>query len=279
MPTQWKSITVFLDDTVQGEHIGAHAARVATAHRSHLAAVYGLVHAVHASMSFARGSDAIKDTILRLEAHDAQALLGASDHLRRIADGHDVVAEFRVLWKDWTSDEALFHALHTDLVILSAGSTALPPQWSPERIVLDAGVPVLLVSPAWTGSIGRRVLLAWNGSRESRRAIVDALPFLAAADNVTVLTVDADERPAAHGEEPGADIARYLLRHGIAVDVHQAASRGVGIADVITQTALDRDCDLVVIGAYSHSRRAELLFGGVTRTLLGQAGLPVFVSR
>ena len=128
-------------------------------------------------------------------------------------------------------------------------------------------------------AIGSKVLVAWNASREARGAIADAMPFLSAAQSVTVLVVDPAKSAYKHGEEPGADIALYLARHGAHVDVEQATSERSPIAKVILSRALDRGKDLIVFGAYSHARWAESIFGGVTRTLLTQMSVPVLASR
>jgi len=96
---------------------------------------------------------------------------------------------------------------------------------------------------------------------------------------VTLLVVDSDKRARRHGEEPGADIALYLARHGAQVEVAQVSSRGSPVADIILSYAADHGADLIVIGAYSHARSIEMVFGGVTRTLLKQAPIPVLMSR
>jgi nucleotide-binding universal stress UspA family protein len=96
---------------------------------------------------------------------------------------------------------------------------------------------------------------------------------------VTILVVDPDKRADRHGEEPGADIALHLARHGAHVDVERVSSHGSPVADVILTYAADHGMDLIVIGAYSHARSVEVVFGGVTRTLLKQALIPVLISR
>ena len=156
----------------------------------------------------------------------------------------------------------------------------LPKGWSSERLLMASGVPVLIIPDGWKSeTIGNNILFGWNASREARRAMADAMPFLSAAQSVTVLVVDPGKRADEHGEEPGADIALCLARHGAHVDVEQARSDGSPIGEVILSRAVGRGVDLIVIGAYSYPRWAEIIFGGVTRTLLTQLPVPVLASR
>src|SRR3981189_2747654 len=102
---------------------------------------------------------------------------------------------------------------------------------SPEKLLLSSGAPILVIRSGWKSEpIGNKILVGWNASREARRAIADALPFLVAAASVTLLVVDSNKRADRHGEEPGADIALYLARHGAHVEVERVASRGSSVA-------------------------------------------------
>ncbi len=162
----------------------------------------------------------------------------------------------------------------------AATSQELKGYASPEKLLLASGSPVLVIPSGWKSeSIGNKILVGWNASREARRAVADALPFLVAASSVTLLVVDSEERAGRHGEEPGADIALYLARHGARVEVEQVLSKGTPVADIILSFARDHGMDLIVIGAYSHARSVEMLFGGVTRTLLKLAPVPLLMSR
>ena len=135
-----------------------------------------------------------------------------------------------------------------------------------------------MIKAAKGETIGSRILVGWNATREARRAISDSLNFLVTAKSVTVLVIDPASRHR-HGDEPGADIAIQLARHGAHVDVEQVRSSGIPVAQVILCYALKRASDLLVIGAYSHARLKEILLGGVTRTLLAQMPVPVLISR
>jgi nucleotide-binding universal stress UspA family protein len=120
--------------------------------------------------------------------------------------------------------------------------------------------------------------VAWNARREAIRAEADALPLLVKAEAVEVLVVD-HERHAGHGPEPGADIARHMARHGAQVEVRRLSSGGEDVGRLLLSQAAAFRADLLVMGAYGQSRLSEWMFGGVTRTVLREAGIPVLMSR
>jgi nucleotide-binding universal stress UspA family protein len=121
-------------------------------------------------------------------------------------------------------------------------------------------------------------LVGWNASREAARAIHDALPFLVAARQVVVATVDAAPRPGGHGEAPGFDLAAHLARHGVYVELRNVDGLGRTDGRALLDEAEAIAADMIVIGAYGRSRAEEMLFGGVTRELLRDASVPVFLS-
>jgi nucleotide-binding universal stress UspA family protein len=149
-----------------------------------------------------------------------------------------------------------------------------------EHIVLSAGRPVLLVPSAGSfKTIGRHVLIAWDGSREATRAIHDAMPFLAHAANVTLLTVNATRGEPLRYRIPGADIALTVARHGVKVDVREViVDSDASVGDVLLSEAADSACDMIVMGAYAHSRLHEVILGGATRTILESMTVPVLTS-
>ena len=121
--------------------------------------------------------------------------------------------------------------------------------------------------------------MAWNATRESIRAVADALPLLEEADAVEVLVVDHQRRPEGHGQEPGADIARHLARHGAHVEIRRMSSAGEDVGGLLLSEAAAFGADLLVMGAYGHTHLREWMFGSVTRTVLYGASLPVLMSR
>ena len=191
-------------------------------------------------------------------------------------------AEWRMVDAGAESDPAL-HARYADLTILGQldpdrGDSDLI-RARPEHVTLASGRPILVVPYAGRyETVGRRVLIGWSATREAARAVNDAMPLLAGAEIVTVLTIDAREGPDAHGELPGADISLHLARHGVKAEIERTVSAGISAGDVLLSRAADLGADLLVIGAYGHSRVRELLLGGVTRSILQSMTLPVLMS-
>ena len=146
----------------------------------------------------------------------------------------------------------------------------------PEHIVLNSGRPVLIVPCVGEfGSVGKRVLISWDASREATRAINDAIPLLKRADIVQIAVFNAGAKP--FGDQPGHDIALYLARHGITVEVLE--NRNVpNVGRAILSLVTELSSDLLVMGCYGHSRIREKLLGGVTRTVLENMIVPVLMS-
>jgi nucleotide-binding universal stress UspA family protein len=99
------------------------------------------------------------------------------------------------------------------------------------------------------------------------------------AEAVEVLVIDHQRHAANHGQEPGADIARHLARHGAHVEVRRLSSGGEDVGRLLLSQAAAFNADLVVMGAYGHSHLSQWVFGSVTRMVLREAGVPVLMSR
>jgi nucleotide-binding universal stress UspA family protein len=145
--------------------------------------------------------------------------------------------------------------------------------------VMGSGRPILAVPFAGEfPTLGERVLVAWNASREAARAVNDALPLLREAAAVTVLAVNPRRGIGGHGDVPAADIALHLARHGVRAEAAHTVATDIPDGEALLSYAADIGADLIVCGAYGHSRARELVFGGVTRTLLAEMTAPVFLS-
>ncbi len=121
------------------------------------------------------------------------------------------------------------------------------------------------------------VAIAWDGRREAARAVHDALPVLTQAKSIEIITVG--RIGTAKGEEPGADLAEALARHGLKVDLQNLEGGDGDVANTLLSHAADRGFDLMVMGGYSHSRLREVVLGGATRGILESMTIPVLMSR
>ena len=148
-----------------------------------------------------------------------------------------------------------------------------------EQVLFASGRPVLMVPYAGEfGAIGKNVLIGWQPTREAARAVGDALQFIAADATVTVMSIVSRQDATRHRGAMTLPITEHLARHGLTVTAHEIPAGEVGAGDTLLNSASDEGADLLVIGAYGHSRIREILMGGVTRTLLAQATLPVLMS-
>jgi len=143
-----------------------------------------------------------------------------------------------------------------------------------ETALLGAGRPLLLVPAQAPASIGKRVVVAWNGSTECARAVAGAMPFLRRADAVHVLTAETSSTPSATGRR----MAEYLAWHDVNCQLTIVKPGSEPVGQTLTGKAAELEADLMVMGGYGHSRMRELILGGVTRYVLGHAGLPVLMA-
>ncbi len=171
------------------------------------------------------------------------------------------------------------HALFCDLAVFPHGR--IPEhEYGTEAfngIIFQSGQPVLVLG-AGDKPVKpfKRIVMAWNSEPEAARAIHRSLPILAEAEEVHVVLVDPDG--SGSGANPGDDMATFLSRHDLKVTVDQIPSAGREVADVLLQSAMDKDADIIVMGAYGHTRFREWLLGGTTRDLLTRTKLPVLLA-
>jgi nucleotide-binding universal stress UspA family protein len=276
-----KDIAVFFDDSKAGKHLLEIAANLAHGQQAHL---IGLTTAEIGGMTtpednFVRG-EAMGELISKLQRSTMSHVLQVGKMLAEAAAKHDVSVEFRVLPFTELGSETTLHSLYCDLLIVSRPEApGVPFFWSYSEVLTRTAVPILIVPYTWSSPIvARRITVAWNASRQARRAIADALPLLVNAEIVNLLVVDPERKPGQHGEEPGADMAAYLARHDVHVEVNRVSSQGKSVAETIVSQAVEAGSDLIVFGAYSRPRFSEAVLGGVTRELLEDVSLPLFIS-
>lgn len=173
-------------------------------------------------------------------------------------------------------------ACYADLVLI--GGRALADEdlrkAALEGALFQSPVPVLIAPKDHVASLQpQRVLLAWDSGLEAGRAVRAALELLVGADSVHIVMVDPEASPAENGEDPGADIAAYLAKHDAEAVVEVLASGGLATGEVLRRHADDIAADLIVMGAYGHSRLRQRIFGGVTRSMIEETRLPVLLAR
>ncbi|WP_020655328.1 universal stress protein [Massilia niastensis] len=213
-----------------------------------------------------------------LHAAAAQAL----ERFGEIAGAAGVSFERRLLC-DRLDDGMALLARFSDLVVLSqddpAEALASTPDRTPEYVVLTCARPVLLAPCAAAPEhVGRNILLAWDGSREASAAMRAALPLLQGAARVSVVCFcDSRGKPVCDAREQ-ADLAAFLKRHAVQPAI-LAPATGIDGGRALLALAARDGHDLVVMGCYGHSQFRELFLGGVTRTVLRDATLPVLMAR
>lgn len=147
-----------------------------------------------------------------------------------------------------------------------------------ESAMFDGNAPVLVLpdDTALTECPGN-VVIAWNESPEALRAVRAALPFLKAAESISIAIID----PPQHGPErsdPGGALGQMLARHGVRAEVSVLARTMPRVADILNRHASDKNADLIVMGGYGHSRFRESILGGATRHMLEISDVPVLMA-
>lgn len=166
-----------------------------------------------------------------------------------------------------------------DLAVAGQGE---PDRAAPEELVVEAslfasGRPVLVVPYIQKAGLTLdRVMVCWDASRSAARAIADAMPFLARARAVDVVTVASERRKS--DEIPGADIGQHLARHGLTVEVKRIVAPDTDVASALLSHAADTAADFMVMGGYGHSRLREFILGGTTYGILSSMTLPTLMS-
>ena len=274
----FKDLLVVVDESPSGVKRVDLALQLAAAFGAHLTGLCVSEAADLRPSILAQFPPEVIDMLSRVGREDASRAKAVWDERLR-ATGSGASAEWRVVEGD-LSDVASVHARYVDLTILGQVDPDDPrtAEDLPEQIVLGSGRPAIIVPYAGTfRTMGTQVMVAWNGSREAARAIHDALPLLERAAGVRVVSV-GPEGGLDDGALPGADISQHLARHGVRVEAETFNADGVRVDDALLSRAFDTGADLLVMGAYGHSRLGELVLGGATRHILRQLTIPVFMS-
>lgn len=268
-----RSILLHLDPSPASQARLTIARALADRHGAQITALFG-VHPGSSQSTFAYSASAA------LEA--AEARDSAIDEERARLQDLLALGARECRWCDVVGD-SLVHgfvaeAAYADLLVLgapAAGDDGGAPPGFVETVILQSGTPALLVPRLHRHStLGERVLVAWNGSVSSARALRAALPILRGADRVDIASW-APQAPRAPFS--GLDAGGWLERHGVGAALH-VRPQPRHVAEELRALALQLGSDLVVMGCYGHSRIRERMFGGVTRGLLAALPVPVLMA-
>lgn len=278
----YKNILVLVDDTKANAGRLKAAVDLARENDAHLTGLY--VIGEPDLPSFVKGQIP-QDVVEQQRADTEDAARAANNAFLAKADREGVTADSRIA-RTQDREVATLIARHARYADLLVAGQADPQEPGPggrdmvENLVLTAGRPVLAIPYIGTDRpIGRVVTVAWDAGREAARAVADGMPFLAAADEVHIVIVNPTRGINDHGDEPGADIALSLARHGVKAEVHAIAAPDIDEGDAILSWLSDSGSDLLVMGLYGHARILELVLGGVSRRILQSMTVPVLLSR
>ena len=180
------------------------------------------------------------------------------------------------------AEEVVNKGRSADLLIISATNpdetTGVESDFV-EQTLMAAGRPIMVLPFKGDTKLNLDdVVLGWNGDREAARAAFDALPFLKAAKKVRIVRTDPQKDPSLKGSVAGADLAETLARHGVKAEAASFPTAGDDAGHALLRCADDNGCDLIVMGAYGHSRLREYIFGGATQYVLNHLTRPVLMS-
>ncbi|MDX1605653.1 MAG: universal stress protein [Candidatus Competibacterales bacterium] len=217
--------------------------------------------------------------VIEAQEKEAQAAANRAEaEFRSLAENAGCPVEW-LCTRGYADQHLIERSRYTDLVLIGQaedGGLLSAESELEDAVLLGAARPVLVIPYiGLQAPVGRRIMVAWKPSREAVRAVHDAMPLLQRADRVEVVTVNPG---AGEGDIPTADICVHLARHGVKAEAAQVVARDIEVGDALLSRASDESIDLIVLGAYGHTRWRETVFGGVTRHLLQHMTVPVMMS-
>lgn len=267
---RFKDILVHVDNTQQCAARLDLAIGLAKRHRAHLTGLYVISHPHYRP----------RHESAELKAAEAEA------GFRQKTAQAGITAEW--LCVDWpvigvsVAEIVNLHAYYKDLVIVGQTHEGDTPPDLPERVVSASGRPVLIVPYAGTfETVGEQVMVAWKPGRESVRALNDAMPLLLDARQATVVMVSSSGGGEEAGKDRGEDVGNvctHLARHGVTAKGEELMAGDIPIGDMLLNQAWEDGCDLLVMGAYTHTVRGTLAIGQVARHVLSHMTMPVLMS-
>ena len=277
----YKDLLVAPTKTAGDANALGYAVEMAARHRAHLTVLQTvdltIAHPWGLSPDPAMG--AIHERLRAAAAEEAASL-------RSALANESVISEVRVTESPFSTPAqiAAQHARFKDITVMSGADSGGSPDWTRvhgifSELLLGSGRPVLVIPPGYSRREAvRHVMVAWTPTRESARALHDALPLLHAASSVDLLELDPAAEQSGEDGQPITDIAMHLERHGLKVNLMTRQRQAQSVASALLGYAEDSDADLLVAGGYGHSRLREWTLGGATRDLLRHSPIPVMYS-
>lgn len=272
----YKSMTVCLDNSAGSSRLLEFALTLAAQNNAHLTGL----HLTYAPIILSDPYAAWEPTMYEWEESAETKQKLARENFISEAAKAGVNVDF-CAYRNTDLRAVIAHARASDLTIVSqrnqADSEGDLGNNFPISFVLKLGRPVLFVP--YSGEVSTKfntIIVAWDGGREAARAMADAMPFLKQARQVKVLSIS--EHSDEEHDFPDIDIAAYLAKHDVKVDIERNENVHIAPAEWLLARAANHGADLLVMGAYGHNRLTELILGGVTRTIMRKMSLPVLMS-
>lgn len=276
----FKDILVYLDSHPSSRHRVDLAFGLAARHGAHLTGLYVVAPLVTPSYFDARLPETVNESQqkrqrdLASRAHQLYQDRAAAWSLGGRADWRDTI--------EAPPDTLAQQGRCADLIVVGQRDPQHvyeAPTLLPQELIFSSGRPVLTVP--YSGRFetpGKHVLVGWNGSREAARAVADAMPFLLGAEKVTLLSVNPVKGAGPADDSPDRDILHHLRRHGIGAEARHVVDAEAETGEILLDHVGRLGCDLVVMGAYGHSRLRALILGSLTTFVLGRMSIPVLMS-
>jgi len=273
-----KNILIHIDNSVACEHRVDVAIQLAIQHQAQISTIYVIQNYLEPTYYEAQIS---ADIIAQIDQQAEKTAKLAQHKYHSMANraGYTMTS---VIEKGNLISILDEYARYTDLLVLGQNHPEDPENISEalaDNMVLEAGTPCLIVPHTSSSQFtAKRVLVAWNASREAARSVKDAMPILSNADYVEVLVVNPTQYPAEIDIVQSKSVSSFLMQHGIKPQIQVESGSNSKAGDTIISRASEINADLIVMGAYGHSRLREIVLGGVTRKLLARMTVPVFIS-
>lgn len=278
----YKTILVNLNAVERADVLISVGVALARKHQAHL---IGLFVQPAVNVFPMTGAVELPTEVLEMQGRQYEKLAENIEAKFQAATGsEDFSAEWRFEKSIGTQigSKVVSHAMMADLIVACQGDrfgSADGQAELAERLLMETGRPVLVIPRVGEyEQVGEYVLVSWNASQQSARSAFDALPILQQAQSVKLCWIDPDNAFNRDGEIAGSEMATSLARHDVKVEATHTLSNGMSVGETLLQQTKDQGSDLLVMGAYGHSRFKEYVFGGVTRYILEKMTIPVLMS-